>query len=179
VPDPPKTEGDARRVDPYESFKFKVLWQGRVVAGVNKISSLWMLSGRSGGEREGPGRSTGQADLEPITLEQGLTCDPAFQKWASRTWSGPRPGETGGEVPPGDSLEDITIELEGEADPAVRRWTLREVWPSRYAATRALAAGGNEVAIETLVLQYEDVLVGEVPPPFDAPEPIPAFEAPQ
>ena len=47
---------NAQRFDPYKNFKFLVLWDGRVVAGVSKISPLKRMTEvvkhRSGGDRE-------------------------------------------------------------------------------------------------------------------------------
>lgn len=43
------------RVDPYKNFKFRIRWEGRLVAGVSKVSALRrtteVVSHREGGDR--------------------------------------------------------------------------------------------------------------------------------
>src|SRR5262245_34913633 len=78
---------NAYRFDPYRTFKFQLLIDGRPVAGLKKMGALkrktetikWRTAGDPSTERVMPGGSS----YEPITLEQGLTHDPVFEKWAN------------------------------------------------------------------------------------------------
>ncbi len=78
---------NTHRYDPYLTFKFQVLMEGQVVAGLSKMSSLkksteavpWRMAGDPSNERKLPGGTK----YEAITLEQGLTHDPVFEQWAN------------------------------------------------------------------------------------------------
>lgn len=78
---------NTHRYDPYRTFKFQVLIDGRPVAGLKKMSALkkktevikWRAAGDPSYERHLPGGTM----YEPIMLEQGLTHDPVFEQWAN------------------------------------------------------------------------------------------------
>ena len=71
------------RVDPYKNFKFRVKWDGRVVAGVSKVSALKrtteVVEYRAGGDPSTSRKSPGRTTYEPITLERGVTHDTEFE----------------------------------------------------------------------------------------------------
>lgn len=75
------------RFDPYRTFKFQVLIEGQAVAGLSKMTALkkkvepvkWRYAGDPTRERQLPGGTS----YEPVTLEQGLTHDLAFEEWAN------------------------------------------------------------------------------------------------
>src|ERR1700734_1102612 len=71
------------RIDPYKNFKFRLTWNGKVVAGANKASGLppTPATVQPADTRTPPGRDK----YEPITLESGVTHDPAFQNWLNQT----------------------------------------------------------------------------------------------
>ena len=68
---------NAHRHDPYRTFKFQVLIDGKVVAGLRKMGALkkktepvkWRASNDPSHERVMPGGTS----YEPVALEQGLT----------------------------------------------------------------------------------------------------------
>jgi len=78
---------NTHRHDPYRTFKFQILIDGRPVAGLKKMSALkrktepikWRAAGDPSSERILPGGTS----YEPITLEQGLSHDPVFENWAA------------------------------------------------------------------------------------------------
>ena len=78
---------NAHRHDPYRTFKFQILIDGRPVAGLKKMGALkrkteaikWRTAGDPSKERILPGGTS----YEPITLEQGLSHDPVFENWAA------------------------------------------------------------------------------------------------
>src|SRR5262245_19956684 len=82
---------NTRRFDPYKSFKFLVKWDGQVVAGVSKVSSLKrsteVVSHREGGDLSTPRHSPGASKFEPITLERGITFAKEFEEWAQSVYS--------------------------------------------------------------------------------------------
>ena len=146
-----------QRVDPYKSLKFRVLWQGKVVAGVSKVSALKrgteVVEHREGGDPSTSHKSPGRTKYEPITLERGVTHDPAFEAWANLV-SNPA-GGAGHEIALKDFRRDITIELLNEAGQVVMAWHVRRCWPSEYVAVAGLDAGQGVTAYESLVLENE------------------------
>src|SRR5262245_3718341 len=79
------------RLDPYKNFKFRVRWDGKVVAGVSKVSALKrtteVVEHREGGDPSTSLKSPGRTKYEPITLERGVTHDPEFEQWANKVWN--------------------------------------------------------------------------------------------
>src|SRR6202045_5458954 len=79
---------NAQRFDPYKNFKFRVKWDGQYVAGVSKVSSLKrtteVVEHREGGDPSTGRKSPGRTKFEAITLERGVTHDPAFEQWANK-----------------------------------------------------------------------------------------------
>ena len=145
------------RRDPYKSFKFRVVWDGRHVAGVRKVSALKrsteVIKHREGGDPSISRLSPGQTSFEPITLEAGLTHDPEFEQWANKVWT--LGGGPGGEVSLKDFRKDIMLELLNEAGQIVIAYKIFRCWPSEFTAIPDLDANGNAVAFQTLVLQNE------------------------
>ena len=78
---------NAHRYDPYRTFMFQVVIDGKPVAGLRKMGALkktteavkWRTAGDPAHERVMPGGTS----YEPVTLEQGLTHDPVFENWAN------------------------------------------------------------------------------------------------
>jgi phage tail-like protein len=145
------------RFDPYKQFKFRVKWDGRYVAGVDKVSALKrtteVVLHREGGDPSSQRRSPGQTAYEPIILSRGRTHDTEFEQWANKVWnfgSGP-----GSEVSLKDFRKDIIIELYNEAGQLVIAFKVYRCWPSEYVALGDLDAGDTSIAIESMTLQHE------------------------
>lgn len=143
------------RIDPYKNFKFRVVWDGQPVAGVSKVSGLKrtteVVSHRDGGDLSTKRHSPGVSSFEPITIERGITHDPAFEEWAGKTFS------TAGDaaVSLKDFRKDITIDLYNLQGVKVRSWQVFRCWVSEFTAVPELDANANAVAFETIVLQNE------------------------
>ena len=145
------------RFDPYKSFKFRVKWDGRVVAGVSRVSALRrvteVIEHREGGDPSNMRRSPGTTRYEPITLERGVTHDHEFEAWADRVW---KLGATGGdEVQLKHFRKNLLLELYNEAGQVAIAYQIFRAWPSEFTAVPDLDACGNATAIESLVLQNE------------------------
>src|SRR6266540_3429499 len=111
-----------QRVDPYKHFKFRIKWDGKYVAGVSHISGLRrstdVVVHREGGDPNTQHKSPGITHFEAITLERGVTHDPAFEEWANKVWKiGAGPG---GESALADFRKNIVIELYNEAGQLVK-----------------------------------------------------------
>jgi phage tail-like protein len=167
---------NANRFDPYKQFKFRVQWDGRVVAGVDRVSALRreteVVVHRSGADPSQQRRSPGPTSYDPIVLSRGRTHDTEFEEWAGKVWN--PTADRGKEVSLADFRRDILIELLNEAGQLALRWKVFRCWPSEYVALGALDASAGGVAIESLTLQNEgwerDVTVPEpTEPSFGAP----------
>jgi phage tail-like protein len=148
---------NASRHDPYKTFKFRVVLDGRVVAGVARVSALKrtteVIAHREGGDPSTRRLSPGATRYEPITLERGLTHDSTFEEWANLAW---RLGAgLGNEVALRDFRKDLAIEVMNEAGQIVFRYLVHCAWVSEYVALPDLDADCAAVAFETIVIQHE------------------------
>jgi len=167
---------NASRFDPYKNFKFRVKWDGRVVAGVTKISGLKrttdVVAHREGGDPSSTRKGPGRTEYDAITLERGVTHDTDFEQWANQVSS---LGQgVGPEASLKDFRKDVTIELYNEAGQLVRAYKIFRSWISEYEALADLDANANAVAIERIKLENEgwerDLTVTEpTEPSFDRP----------
>jgi len=146
---------NTHRFDPYKSFKFRIKWDGKYVAGVSKISAL-KKSTEPVTYREGGDPSTSRVlpsiwSFEPITVERGVTHDPEFEDWANLIYN------TDGDaaISLKNFRKDIIIELLNEQGNVAKAYKIYRCWVSEYTALPELDANGNAVAIESMVLQNE------------------------
>lgn len=153
----PLFPSNPQRMDPYKTFKFRIRWDGRYVAAVNKVSALKrttdVVSFREGGDPSTERRSPGQTKFEPITFERGLTLDTEFEDWARRVWQ--YGAGLGSEIALKTFRKDIALDFFNEAGQLVITYNIYRCWPSEYTALPELDAGANAVAIQTLVIQHE------------------------
>lgn len=165
------------RFDPYKNFKFRVKWDGRVVAGVSKVSSLTrtteVVEHREGSDPSSSRKSPGRTEYEPVTLERGVTHDMEFEQWANKVWN--LRAAPGKEVSLKDFRKDVQLELVNEAGQVVLAYRIFRCWPSQFRALPDLDANATAVAIESLVLQNEGWERD-----YDVPEPAePSFDKPK
>ena len=131
---------NTNRYDPYKNAKFRVLMEGKPVAGVSKVSelkssavsaasALSITGGKSGGAR---------SKFEPITLERGVTHDKDFEDWAS-----------------GGARKDIVIEVLDEKGEVVKKYKVLQARVSEYQSTPDLDANANAVTIGHMKIEHE------------------------
>jgi phage tail-like protein len=148
---------NARRLDPYKNFKFRVKWDGKYVAGVSKVGALKrsteVVEHRNGGDPSTSRKSPGRSKYEPITLERGVTHDTEFEKWANKVWN--FGSGLGAEVSLKDFRKDLIIEVYNEAGQAVLAYKVYRCWVSEFQSIPDLDANANAVAIQTLKLENE------------------------
>ena len=148
---------NAQRFDPYKTFKFRVKWDGRYVAGVCKVSALRrttaMVSHREGGDPSTGRKSPGRTEYEAVTLERGVTHDLEFEKWANKVWN--FNAGLGAESSLKDFRKDIIIEVYNEAGQLAIAYKVFRCWVSEYQALPELDANADAVAIQTLKLENE------------------------
>ncbi len=152
---------NTHRLDPYKNFKFRVLWDGRPVLGVSKMSALKrsteVVKHRSGGDNSFDHKSPGRTSYEAVTLERGITHDLDFERWANlvHTYQGD----------PGMDLvnyrKDLTLEVMNEKGQVAIRYFLYRCWVSEFTAMPDFDANANAVAIEHLKVELEGFLRDE------------------
>jgi len=148
---------NTKRLDPYKNFKFKVKWDGQYVAGISKVSGLKrtteVVKHRNGGDPSTSNKSPGRSEYEAITLERGVTHDPAFEAWASKVWS--LGANLGSEVSLADFRKDIILEVYNEAGQKAIAYNIYRCWVSEYQALPDLDANANAIAIQHIKLENE------------------------
>jgi phage tail-like protein len=146
---------NSHRFDPYKNFKFRVYWDGKLVAGVNKVGALKQtietVDYREGADPNVTRKSPGKVSFEDITLERGLTHDPEFENWAKRVWN--IDGDAAMALK--DFRKDIRIELLNEQGSVAKAYKVYRCWVKAFTALPELDAKGNAVAIESITLVNE------------------------
>lgn len=158
---------NTKRFDPYKNFKFRVKWDGQYVAGVSKVTGLKrtteVVKHREGGDPSTSRKSPGRNEFDAITLERGVTHDPAFELWAGKVWQ--LGAGLGAEVSLADFRKDVILEVYNEAGQKVIAYHIYRCWVSEYQALPDFDANANAVAIQHLKLENEgwerDVAVTE------------------
>ena len=157
---------NAHRHDPYRTFKFQILIDGKPVAGLKKMGALkrkteaikWRTAGDPSRERILPGGT----NFEPVTLEQGLTHDPVFENWANLVNN----IEGDAAMSLKNFRKDIVINVLNLQGVVAISYKLFRAWVSDYQALPDMdAVTMNAVGIQTVTLQHEgwqrDASVGE------------------
>jgi phage tail-like protein len=151
----PQFQVNTTRVDPYKNFKFRLRWDGKIVAGVSKVSALKrtteVVSHREGNDLSTQHHSPAASKFEPITLERGITFAPEFEEWAAKTYSSQ--GDAGMSL--AGLRKDIQIEVMNLQGTVVRAYNVFRCWVSEYTALPELDANGNAIALESIILQNE------------------------
>jgi phage tail-like protein len=148
---------NTHRFDPYKNFKFRIKWDGRYVAGVNKVGALKrsteVVEHREGGDPSTSRKSPGRTKYEAITLERGVTHDLEFEAWANKVWH--VGAGLGAEVSLKDFRKDVILEVYNEAGQLVIAYKIYRCWVSEFQAMPDLDANANAIAIQTLKLENE------------------------
>jgi phage tail-like protein len=148
---------NTHRFDPYKNFKFRIKWDGRYVAGVNKVGALKrsteVVEHREGGDPSTSRKSPGRTKYEAITLERGVTHDLEFETWANKVWH--VGAGLGAEVSLKDFRKDVILEVYNEAGQLVLAYKIYRCWVSEFQAVPDLDANANAIAIQTLKLENE------------------------
>ena len=148
---------NAQRFDPYGTSKFRVKWDGRYVAGINKVGGFKrtteVVKHREGGDPSSSRKSPGRTEFEPITLERGVTHDTEFEKWANKVWN--FGSGLGAEVSLKDFRKDVILDVYNEAGQLVLSYKIYRCWVSEFQALPDLDANANAVAIQSLKLENE------------------------
>lgn len=152
----PLFPANAHRFDPYRTFKFQVLIDGRPVAGLKKMGALkkktepikWRAAGDPAHERILPGGTS----YEPIMLEQGLTHDPVFEAWANLVNN----VEGDAAVSLKNFRKNIVVNVLNLQGQVALSYKIFRAWVSDFQALPDLDAQTmNAVGIQSITLQHE------------------------
>jgi phage tail-like protein len=147
---------NAHRADPYRTFKFQVLIDGKPVAGLRKMTGLkkttevtgWRTAGDPTHERRLPGGTK----YEAVTLEQGLTHDPVFESWAGLVNN--IKGDKAMSLK--NFRKDIVLNVMNLQGQVVISYKLYRAWVAEYHALPDFDAGTtNVVGIQSIKLEHE------------------------
>ncbi|AFE04350.1 hypothetical protein COCOR_01878 [Corallococcus coralloides DSM 2259] len=147
---------NTHRHDPYRTFKFQLLIDGRPVAGLKKMGALkkkteaikWRTAGDPSHERILPGGTS----YDPITLEQGLTHDPVFEAWAALVNN----VEGDAAMSLKNFRKDLVLNVLNLQGQVAISYKILRAWVSEYQALPDLDSQAmNTVGIQTLTLQHE------------------------
>jgi phage tail-like protein len=148
---------NAQRFDPYKNFKFRVKWDGKYVAGVNKVGAFKrtteVVKHREGGDPSSSRKSPGRSEYEAITLERGVTHDKEFEQWANKVWN--FGAGLGLEVSLKDFRKDLIVEVYNEAGQLAIAYKVFRCWVSEFQAEAELDANANAVLIQSIKLENE------------------------
>ncbi|MBD9526961.1 MULTISPECIES: phage tail protein [Paracoccus] len=152
---------NAHRIDPYKNFRFRVSWDGRIVAALSKMSAVkkateaieWRAAADAGIVRKMPGRTK----FEPVTFEAGLTHDRQFLEWANQV-NNPQ-GEAANSLL--NYRKSVRVEVLNMQGTPVMAFNLIRAWASEFQALPELDANANAVAIQTLKVEYETFALDE------------------
>lgn len=152
---------NAHRIDPYKNFRFRVSWDGRIVAALSKMSAIkkateaieWRAAADAGIVRKMPGRSK----FEAVTFEQGLTHDRQFLEWANQV-NNPL-GEAANSLV--NYRKTVRVEVLNMQGTPVMAFNLIRAWASEFQALPEMDANANAVAIQTLKVEYETFVLDD------------------
>lgn len=138
------------RNDPYAAFNFIVEIENVTVAGFHEISGLTTetdaIDYRNGDEENIVRKLPGLKKVTPIAMKRGYTDSIELWEWRKKVLDGKTERQSG------------SVVLLDEARQPVLRWNFREGWPSKWEGP-SLNAKNNEVAIETLEIQHEGLVL--------------------
>jgi phage tail-like protein len=146
---------NAHRVDPYKTYKFRIIWDGKPVLGVNKVGPLkrttTVVPYRSGGENSTDHKSPGRTQYDGLTLERGITHDVEFERWANLVH--PYAGDVAMDLV--NYKKELSLEVMNEKGHVALRYFLHGCWVSEFTAVPALDAGANAVAVEMIKIELD------------------------
>jgi phage tail-like protein len=144
------------RDDPYAVYNFQVIVtnvsdDGVAVSGAfTEVTGLELeippIEYRTGPEDITVRKIPGLKKFTNITLKRGITGHIGFWQWIVEALNG-KVRRTSG-----------SIILLDENRQEVMRWNFDRAWPTKYTGP-SLAAGKNEIAMETLVLSVESLAI--------------------
>ncbi|GAF48253.1 phage tail protein [Rhodococcus wratislaviensis] len=139
------------RIDPFRTFNFRLEIDNVPVAAFSDVTGL-QSDGDAADYRTGMDipltnrKLPGLRKFGPIALKRGMVKDTTLWDWYTNIATG-KPDRRNG-----------TVILMDEQRNDVLRWHFENAWPNKMQASE-FKAGGNEVAIETIELIVEGIIL--------------------
>lgn len=148
---------NAHRYDPYRTFKFQVVINGRVVAGLSKMGALKktteVVNWRSAGDPSSQRAIPGGTKFENVSLEHGLSHDTAFEEWANSV-NNVAEGDAGMSLV--NFRRDIVINVLNLQGTPAMSYQLRRAWVTEFQALPEFDANNmNTIGIQSITLAHE------------------------
>ena len=143
---------------PLPKFHFQVDWGGTII-GFTEVTGLdvetEVIEYRHGASPEyHKTKQPGLTKYSNITLKRGtFKSDNEYYDWWKETKLFEEGNETGSIY-----RRDITIKLLDETHQPIIVWKVKRAWPTKVQSTD-LKADGNEIAIETIELVHEGLVI--------------------
>ena len=149
-----------QRLTPYPNFRFKVMWDNQIVAGVSRVGLLSrtteVMRHRDGGDPSTLHLAPGQTSYAPILFERGVSFDPAFELWANQVFDLTNSqSQTGLNTSLGNFRKNLSIQIFNEAGQKVLAYNVFNAWVSEYTGTSELDGSGNAFVLESMTVQNE------------------------
>jgi phage tail-like protein len=137
--------------DPYKTFRFRLIMDGVVVAGLKNVGELkWTTSVNKYRDSTGTEVKTpGNTDISSVVLQRGVTQNKQFKDFAYLTFSSTDPHEKPG------YKKDLTLELLNNREQVVYRYFLHDCWVSEFTTLPALDSESNTIAIEQMKIELQ------------------------
>ncbi|MCU1442905.1 MAG: hypothetical protein JWQ59_1055 [Cryobacterium sp.] len=142
-------------VAPYRAYNFKLVIQSVVQGHFTRVDGLGIkierVLWREGGENQAMRTLPGQVQYTPVTLRYGLTDSKELLQWLFKAVDG--------------KMERRNVSLamlDNSGFTEIRRWNLIGAWPCDWYGA-PLDALGNELAIESLSLAYDQLKLDDAP----------------
>jgi phage tail-like protein len=153
-----RSPANPQRLDPYKNFKFRLKWDNKYVAGINKVTvglnpMTEVVKHRAGGDPSTSHKAPGRSKYEAVTLERGLTQDTEFHNWANSVQNSG--GSLGSEVSLKAFRKDVILEIYNEAGQLTIAYKIYRCWVSEYQALPNLDGNANAIAIQHIKLENE------------------------
>src|SRR6476659_10041784 len=140
----------ANRDIPYSAFNYTVAFDNaEAFGGFSEVSGLGteltIAEYRNGNDLENHGRKVvGKHKVNDATFKRGIINSKDIWAWFNAAYTG------------GPSVKkNVQVTLRDEAHKPVQTWLLRNAIPKSYKAPTLTAKGGEDVAIEEIVLAAE------------------------
>ena len=141
---------------PLHDVTFRIVMNGRPVAGVSKVSRLGrstqVIVHRAGDDTNSYRKSPGPTRFDPVTLERGVSYDYEFERWANKIFD--IEAGFGAEVSLADFRRDLIIEIINADQQKVAAFQLYRCWPSLFVQLPAVDGSGGAL-FERLQLEIE------------------------
>ncbi|MFW5473041.1 GNAT family N-acetyltransferase [Knoellia sp. CPCC 206450] len=139
----------ARRQDPYRNFTFRVIFEGRPVAGAETLSGL---EPRNPSQQDpSPQESSPEPTGPALVLEDGVSFDPEFVRWAVR-WVDPVT-DTQRDAPE----RDLHVEVRDERGRTSTAYRVMGGWVAEFVGLPDPDADAHAVQIEHLRLEHAGI----------------------